>query len=286
MVSRDRFSAMPLIPPGPASSDARATGYVLANALRSGYIYAQTEGAICGVQNYQELPYLETDRRIESGVLSAVAVVKRHVPPYARKVTAGIAYQVFTRGSPECVVHHRMTMSYTGGPDVGPEQVDTVTGINSIYLDPDDATIFFYVDPVVGIWGPYDLPVHHTTCYAEFENITINDANAIVITVEAYATRLERLDVTATESDRTSNLVTAVVPRGHRFSTQMQIWTENFDENVPQESPAQIDSIAADSISWELIGGDDANFGEGTIHSVFGTPAVYRPASISIWWET
>ncbi len=277
---------MPLIPPGPASSDARATGYVLANALRCGYIYAQTDGAICGVQNYLELPYLESDRLIESGVYSGVASVKKHVPPYARRVVAGITYQAFTRGSPECVVYHRMTMSYTGGPDIGPEQVDQITGINSIYLDPDTASVFFYVDPGNGIFGPYDLPYHRTECYAEFENITINDSNAIVITVEAYAVRQQPLEVVAESSVRSSNLVTATVPSGHRFSSQMHIWTENFDENVPQESAAEVDSITSNTISWELIGGDDSDFGEGTIRSVLGTPAVYRPAAISIWFET
>lgn len=285
MVSRDRFAAMPLMPPGQPSSDARATGLVIANALRCGYTYAQTQGSIGGVQTYLEVPYVETNRFIETGEFSAVALIRKHVPPYARRIVAGVTHQIYTTGPADCIVYHRLTASYSGDTDVGPQQIDQVLGINSIYTDP-TAGIFFYVDPINDIYGPYDLPIHQTECYVEFGNITPDANNVINITVEAYATRDAQLTATATESDRTSDIITATVPRGHHFSPQMQIWTEGFDEDVPQESPADVDSVTDDTVSWMLVGNDDGDFGLGVIRSTQGTPAIYRPGIISVWWET
>lgn len=289
----DPFGGAPLLLPRYGSPEAPATGTAFADAMRSAYRYAQTQGRVLGAQVHRELGTGEDQqtRAIYSETFAPIGRFRRRLPAHARTVFASVSYQVFQNFAEQadCTVYHRLSISDGSSSDVGPVVVTShlatpfsIRASSEVVID-----IAHPTSNLRGVFGPYDLELFTATPFVAVDDVDLSDPdNEIVATVEAYAVRTETISAFSDDTDRTSNTVRMDdLDSDHGFEVGDRVWTSGLDEDVPQSGPLELTAVGTHYVEFTFPGPDDADFGDGTVYRATGLPVYHRPGIVLAWWE-
>lgn len=278
-----RYGAPPLLLPYAHHPEAPASATFLQHSLQASYLAAQTQGRMISVVTWPDRHWIEettdatpTPRTISSNTWDDVFTVKAHLPPYASAIGCTLGYTVYGgSGIPGLVFHRLVVVDQAATTVTGPIRFDEI----------DTAELGFVPDFTGGIFSFYDQGISTGGCFADVDGLSKATNSLYTITLQAFCVDGRGLAVEASASSRTTNQVTAVVPSGHLFTVGVSMWTEGFDAAIPVGSATPVDAVTGTTIEWTQAGGDDADFGTGTIYSADGQALPYRPAAYSVWYE-